>query len=74
MLTNVANPILYMWLNPTFKKLLIQTFKKAKFPEGSDTHVRLQRDTSKKYRQTTQQTDCVVKVFQFLITNPIFLD
>lgn len=28
MTTNVANPILYAWLNPTFKRLFLEAFKR----------------------------------------------
>lgn len=63
MITNISNPILYAWLNPTFKRLFLQTFKNAKLPDSSDTTVRLQREMSQKSRQTlVTQQESVVRV------------
>lgn len=34
MLTNVANPFLYAWLNPSFKEMLFKTLRGAKDSRG----------------------------------------
>uniref|UniRef100_A0A1I7RIM2 G_PROTEIN_RECEP_F1_2 domain-containing protein n=2 Tax=Bursaphelenchus xylophilus TaxID=6326 RepID=A0A1I7RIM2_BURXY len=41
MLTNVANPVLYAWLNPTFKQLFLQFFTNKKLPESADASARI---------------------------------
>jgi hypothetical protein len=74
MLTNVANPILYAWLNPKFKELFIQVFKNARLPDSSD-NTRIQREASQKVIvRTTVGTSavCVVRVGNFLIFPGIY--
>lgn len=66
MITNITQPLLYAFVNPTFKKLFLQTFKNARLPDSSDTTARLQREPSQKTRQTLvggqQAHDFIVRV------------
>ncbi|KAI6187339.1 7 transmembrane receptor [Aphelenchoides besseyi] len=47
MLTNIINPLLYAWVNPSFKELFLNAFKSRRLPDSLES-TRIQREPSQK--------------------------
>lgn len=66
MTTNVANPILYAWLNPTFKRLFLEAFKRNSKKEDLNKY---EHSTTKStFTANSKKMASIIKVNKLIIS------